>query len=74
MKETLATVLEQSKELLYWDTSMALDCICEKLFNEYGIDATFSGKSIYVDDKRVASIATCKEAKNAVGIYSFKIL
>lgn len=74
MQETLKTVLEDAKGLLYENTSMALDLICEKLYFEYELNATFGGRSIYIDDVRVASIKTCKEGANIVGIYDYNIL
>lgn len=72
--DILVKVLEEQKVLLCENTSMHLEMICEQLYYTYGINATFSGKSIYIDDKRVASIQTCKEAKNTIGIYKYKLL
>ena len=73
MKTTLTETLTNAKELLYYDTSMALDMICEELATK-GYNATFSGRSIYIDDVRVASIKTCKEAPQTIGIYDYTIL
>lgn len=72
--EILKTVLEEQKQILCDSTSMHLDMICEKLYYTYNIDATFKGKSIYIDNKRVASITTTAEAKNIIGIYKYTIL
>lgn len=72
--EILTAVLEEQKQILCDSTSMQLDMICEKLYYTYGINATFRGKSIYIDDKRVASITTTAEDKNIIGIYKYKIL
>lgn len=72
--EILNAVLEEQKQILCDSTSMHLDMICEKLFYTYGKNATFSGKSIYIDNVRVASITTTAEAKNCIGIYKYKIL
>ena len=73
MRATLIEAIEKAKELLYFNTSMALDLICEDLAAT-GLNATFSGRSIYIDNLRVASIKTCVEAKDAVGIYDYTIL
>lgn len=72
--EILTKVLEEQRQILCDSTSMHLDIICEKLYNTYGKNATFSGKSIYINDVRVASITTTAEAKNCIGIYQYKIL
>ena len=73
MRATVIETLENAKERLYQDTSMALDIICEELAKK-GYNATFSGRSIYIDDLRVASIKTCKEAPLTVGIYDYNVL
>jgi len=52
---------------------MALETICGTLCNKHGIGAVWQGQSIYIGDKRVASIATYREAKNIIVIYSYKI-
>ncbi len=74
MRETIIAALENAKSLLYQDTTMCLDLICEDLVNNYGLNATFQGKSIYIDDTRVASIRVCKEAPECVGIYGYTVL
>lgn len=72
--DILTNVLENQKKLCCQNTEMHLEFICEKLIYTYGINARYSGKSIYIDDKRVASIQTCKECKDSVGIYKYHIL
>ena len=76
--DILISVLENQKKLCCQNTEMHLELICEQLIYTYGINATYSGKSIYIDDKRVASIQTskqpCAETKNCVGIEKYKIL
>ena len=74
MREILVEALENAKGLLYQDTSMCLDLICEDLANNSGLNATFNGRSIYIDDTRVASVKVCKEAPECVGIYDYTIL
>lgn len=58
---TLERVLQEHMCLCFQDTGMALELICEALFYEHGLNATHAGRSIYIDDKRVASIKTCVE-------------
>ena len=72
--DILANVLENQKKLCCQNTEMHLELICEQLVYTYGINATYSGKSIYIDNKRVASIQTCKETTGCVGIEKYKIL
>ena len=74
LTEILTQTLEEQKQILCDSTSMVLDMICEKLFYTYGKNATFSGRSIYIDNRRVASITTTAEGKNCIGIYKYKIL
>lgn len=77
MESTIERVIQEARGLCYESTSMALECICETLCYEHGLDATFSGRSIYVSDKRVASIRTCVEPCEdcrIVAIYDYKII
>jgi hypothetical protein len=74
MKSTVEQIIKEAKDCLWQNTSMVLDVICERLYYEHGLNATWQGRSIYIDDARVASIETCKEAKDAVGIYRYKMI
>lgn len=71
-KEQLIHELEEVKNNLYWDTSMILEIICEQL-SAKGINATFKGRTIYIDDQKVASITTYKEGKNLIAIDKYFI-
>ena len=73
MKETIKTVMEEQMGLCYENTDMALELICENLLYNHGIDAKYSGRSIYVGEKRVASIEVSKEGYKCVGIYKYKV-
>lgn len=77
MREVIEKVIEEAKALCYESTSMALDLICETLYFQHKLDATFAGRSIYIGDTRVASIKTCIEPSDCgkvVGIYDYKII
>ena len=77
LEETLVNVLTEAKTICYASTEMALDMICETLFYKHGINATFAGRSIYIDDRRAASIKTCVEPCEdckIICIYDFTIL
>ena len=72
--DILVNLLEKQKTICCQNTAMHLEMICEQLYYTHGINATYHGKSIYINNERVASIQTCKENKNNVGICSYKIL
>lgn len=77
MREIVEQVIRDAMALCYENTSMILDCICENLYYQHGLNATFSGRSIYIDDERVASIKTCIEPCEdckIVCIYDYKII
>lgn len=77
MKRTVEKAIQEAMGLCYESTSMALDCICETLCYQHGLDATFSGRSIYIGDTRVASIKTCVEPCEdcrIICIYEYKII
>ena len=52
---------------------MALECICEKLYYEYNIDARYRGRSIYIGDKKIATIKVEREAYNMLGMYGYTL-
>lgn len=74
MRNTLHKVLEEHTGLCYESTAMALELICESLFYQHGIDARWKGRSIYVGEKRVASIETSQEGYKNIAIYKYYLL
>ena len=77
MRKIVEQVIQEAKGLCYESTSMALDIICENLYFQHGLDATFAGRSVYIGDERVASIKTCIEPCEdckIVVIYDYKII
>jgi hypothetical protein len=72
--DTVEKVIMENKALCFQDTSMALELICEDLIYKHGLDASWCGRSIYIDDTRAASIQTCREGKGIVGICGYTIL
>lgn len=73
----LESVIKDAMQLCYDSTSMALDIICERLFYDHGINATFSGRSVYIGDRRAASIKTCVEPCDdckIICIYDYTII
>lgn len=76
MKETIKQVIEEHMALCFEDTAMALELICESLYHNHNIDAKHHGRSIYIGEKRVASIRTCVEPcedAKIVGIWKYWI-
>ena len=77
MENTLHDVLTAASGLCYDSTSMALDIICETLFYDHGILATWAGRSIYINNKRAASIKTTREpieGGSVICIYEYFVL
>lgn len=74
INEILTTKLEELRSICFQDTSMLLDIACEQLEAEYGLNATFYGRSIYIDHERVCSVEVSKEAKDCVGLYKYHLI
>ena len=72
-KEIVIQVLEEHNHCYYQNTSMALECICEKLYYDHNIDARYKGRSIYVGEKKIATIKVDREGYNQVGMYDYII-
>lgn len=74
MKETIEKVIQENMALCFEHTEMVLDVICEQLYYHHGIDAKWKGRSIYIGEKRVASIEVSKEGYKCVAIWKYKML
>lgn len=72
--EMLKSVLEELRSICFQNTSMLLDIACEQLEHKYGLNATFYGRSIYIDNERVCSVEVSVEAKDCVGLYKYYLL
>lgn len=72
-KDTVVEVLEEHNHSYYQDSTMALECICEKLYYDHNIDARYRGRSIYIGDKKIATIKVDREAWNRVGMYDYTL-
>lgn len=72
-KDIVVEVLEEHNHSYYQDSTMALECICEKLYYDHNIDARYRGRSIYIGDKKIATIKVDREAWNRVGMYDYTL-
>ena len=76
LRALLEEKLKEAMTSTYDSTSMALELICEDLFYNHNIDAKYHGRSVFIGDRRVASIRTCVEPcedARVLGIYEYKI-
>lgn len=74
IKDTLIKVLDEHNYCYYDSTSMCLELICEKLFYEYNIDARYRGRTVYLDNKKLATIEVEKDGPHTVGMVGYKLL
>lgn len=72
-KDIVIEVLEEHNHCYYQDSTMALEMICEKLFYHHKIDARYRGRSIYVGDKKIATIKVERENWNTLGMYGYTL-
>ena len=72
-KSVIIEVLEEHNHSYYQDSTMALEMICEKLFYHHNIDARYRGRSIYVGEKKIATIKVERENWNTLGMYGYTL-
>ncbi len=72
-KDVVVEVLEEHNHSYYQDSTMALEMICEKLYYHHNIDARYKGRSIYVGEKKIATIKVEREAWNMLGMYGYTL-
>lgn len=72
-KNIVIEVLEEHNHSYYQDSTMALEMICEKLFYYHNIDARYRGRSIYVGEKKIATIKVEREGPMMLGMYGYTL-
>ena len=72
-KETIIEVIEEHNHSYYQDSTMALEMICEKLYYEHNIDARYKGRSIYVGEKKIATLKVEREGPMMLGVYGYTL-
>lgn len=72
-KEIVIEVLEEHNHSYYQDSTMALEMICEKLYYHHNIDARYRGRSIYVGEKKIATIKVEREGPTMLGMYGYTL-
>ena len=70
-KQVLIDVLDECNHSYYSSTSMCCETICEKLYYDHGIDARYTGRSIYVEDKKVAVVKVSLDGPQLLGMYDY---
>ena len=65
-------VMSKAFGICWHSPIMALDAICNTLYINYGIDATWKSNSIYIDDTRILSIEFSHEGKSCWAIYKVR--
>lgn len=72
-KNIVIEVLEEHNHSYYQDSTMALEMICEKLFYHHNIDARYRGRSIYIGEKKIATIKVEREGPMMLGMYGYTL-
>lgn len=73
IRGNLIKVLDEHNYCYYADTSMCLEMICEKLYYEYGIDARYRGRTVYLNDQKLATVQMVKDGYQLVGMTGYKV-
>lgn len=71
--DVVIEVLEEHNHSYYQDSTMALEIICEDLYYHHDIDARYRGRSIYVGEKKIATIKVEREGPMMLGMYGYTL-
>lgn len=71
-EETFKDAFSEPMNTLYGSKDMGMDVVCERLYYDYGIDATYHGATIYVRDKKLCTLRFSHEGRNLWGIYEIR--
>lgn len=73
MKGWLITLLDNYVDCYYESSKYACQAICEELCYEHNLDATFRGRTIYIDNDKIATLQAQKDGPNLVAITGYKL-
>lgn len=71
-EQTFKDAFSEPMNTLYGSKDMGMDVVCERLYYDYGIDATYHGATIYVGDKKLCTLRFSHEGRNLWGIYEIR--
>ena len=71
--DTIKKVLEEHNHNYYSSSSMCCELICESLYYDYNIDARYKGRTIYINNNKIATIKVVKDGPNQIGMIGYTL-
>ena len=73
MKGLLITILDKYVHNYYESSKMACELICEELCYEHNLDADFQGRTIYINNDKIATLKAVKDGPDLVAITGYTL-
>ena len=73
MKGLIITILDKYVNCYYESSKMACELICEELYYEHNLDADFQGRTIYINNDKIATLRAVKDGPDLVAITGYTL-
>lgn len=73
MKGLLITILDKYVNCYYESSKMACELICEELCYEHNLDADFQGRTICINNDKIATLRAVKDGPDLVAITGYTL-
>lgn len=72
-KDCIIKILEEHNHCYYQSSSLCCESICESLCYDYNLDAKYKGRTIYINDSKIATIKFVKDGNNLIAMTGYTL-
>ena len=73
MKGLIITILDKYVHNYYESSKMACELICEELYYEHNLEANYKGRTIYINNDKIATLKAVKDGPDLVAITGYTL-
>ena len=73
MKGLLITILDKYVDCYYESSRLACEQICEELYYEHNLEANYKGRTIYINNDKIATLKAVKDGPDLVAITGYTL-
>ena len=73
MKGLLTRILDKYVDCYFESSKLACEQICEELYYEHNLEATYKGRTIYINNDKIATLRAVKDGPDLVAITGYTL-
>ena len=73
MKGLIITILNKYVDCYFESSKLACEQICEELYYEHNLEATYKGRTIYINNDKIATLKAVKDGPDLVAITGYTL-